>query len=222
MTTRNELSAEELEELVYKVICWMKQWALWDSPTIYSRGKAFSAFSEMADFLGMAERKQSGWRGWEDVWVWGYGLEELEGLRDALDLFALAIECGDSLDLLLEQGIYAAEFDSLPDAAQICLLRHMALFESCEDWWYSEYLENGVRFQDTEFDSFDEYWELESANQEEFKLELLEQCLRDPWESSSYNGEVAKLILGELDGILEPYHLRRWENPFYDFSLCIG
>lgn len=223
MKIKNGLSAEQLEELVYKVICWMKKWGLWDFSTIFSRGKAFSSYHKRADYFGTAERKQSGWRGWEDVWVWGYGLEEMgEDLQDILDCYALAIECGDSLDLLLEQGIYTAEFDSLPDAAQICLLRHMALFESCEQWWHDIYLEEGVCFQDTEFDSFDEYWELESVNQEEFKLELLKQCLRDPRESIGYNGEVAKLVLGELDEILKPYHLQYWADSYCDISLCIG
>lgn len=219
MTAGSRLSEKGLEELVYKVICWMKKWALWDSSLIFSRGKAFSSFREMADFFGTAERNQFGWRNWEDVWVWDYGFEELsQDLQETLELFVLAIECGGTL----AEGIYTADFDRLPDAAQICLLRNIYLFESSESWWYEAYLTEGMCFDDTEFDSYDEYWELESANQEEFKLELLKQCLRNPWESAGYNGEVAKLILGELDEILEPYHLRYWVDSFCGFSLCIG
>lgn len=231
MKIKNGLSAEELEDLVYKIICWMKKWALWDSSTIYSRGKAFSSYHKRADYFGMAERKQSGWRGWEDVWVWDYGFEELgEDLQDKLDLFALVIECGSSLIDLLEQGIYTADFYSLPDAARICLLRNIYLFESSESWWYEAYLKDGVRFDDTEFDSFDEYQELESANREEFKLDLLTEYLSSgksmfcgPREEDyGYNREVAKLVLGELDEILKPYHLRRWMDLYSDLPLSIG
>lgn len=222
MTERNRLSEEELEELAYKVICWMKKWVLWDSVMIFSRGKAFSSFP---DGLGMAGRKQAGWRDWEDVWVWSYGPKELrkvflDDFVHDLDRYALTIECGERLADLFTVGIYAADFDSLPDAAQVCLLRHMALFESCEDWWYSIYLEEGVRFDDTEFDSFDEYWELESDNQEEFKLELLKECLSSPRDSNSYNEEVAKLVLGELDEILGPYHLQT--DSCFDGLIHIG
>lgn len=160
---------------MYEVICWMKKWALWKDSTIFSRGKAFSSSPEMADYLGIAERKQSGWRNWEDVWVWDYGLEELgKGLQEILDWYDLAIECDETL---MVEEIYTADFYSLPDAARICLLHNIYLFESSEEWWHDAYLEDGVRFDATEFDSFDEYWELESANQEKFKLEMLRDCL---------------------------------------------
>lgn len=231
MTTRDGLSAEELEDLVYKVICWLKKWVLWDGCVIFSRGKAFSSYNEREHYREMAERKQSGWRNWEDVWVWDYGFEELcQDLQDVLDEDVLAIECGGTLQTMLLEKIYTADFYSLPDAARICLLRNIYLFESSESWWYEAYLKDGVRLDDTEFDSFDEYRELESDNREEFKLDVLEECLSSlrllfhnpEREGYSYNRAVAKLILGELDEILKPYHLRRWVDPYSELPLCIG
>ncbi len=213
---------EELEELVAQIVCWLKKWAFWDdSSTIYSREKAFSGFSGMADFFGMAERKQSGWRNQEDVWAWDYRFEELgENLQMLLNElgYVLVMDCSDSLSRLFAQGTYSADFDSLPDAAQVSLLHRMDLFELCEDWWYERYLEEGVRFEATEFDSFDEYWELESENQEEFKLEQFKNCLREPRLSNGYNEEAAKLIRRELDEILKSYRLLCWTNASGDIA----
>lgn len=206
MAQRVELSAEDREELAYKLICWMKKWGLWDHTTLFSRETHYSSgiISKLA---------QPGWRGWEDVWTSPYTGE----FREKLDTDQFLVDCNYTLGTLLEYKLYAAEFDSLPADTQTALLRRTDLFEACVDW-YGEYLESGGGFDDTEFDSFDEYWILESVNRDDFKLELLMEYLYAPLyggmtvlhgviEDTAYNKKVAELPLHELEGILEPYHL---------------
>lgn len=203
MAQRVELSAEDREELAYKLICWMKKWGLWDHTTLFSRETHYSSgiISKLA---------RPGWRGWEDVWTSPYTGE----FREKLDTDQFLVDCNYTLGTLLEYKLYAAEFDSLPADTQTALLRRTDLFEACVDW-YGEYLESGGGFDDTEFDSFDEYWILESVNRDDFKLWLLRDYLYAPLdggrfsviEDTAYNKKVAELPFHELEGILEPYHL---------------
>lgn len=203
MAQRVELSAEDREELAYKLICWMKKWGLWEDTTLFSRETHYSSgiISKLA---------RPGWRGWEDVWTSPYTGE----FREELDTDQFLVDCSYTLETLLEYKLYAAEFGSLPADTQTALLRRTDLFEACVDW-YGEYLESGGGFDDTEFDSFDEYWILESVNRDDFKLWLLRDYLYAPLdggrfsviEDTAYNKKVAELPFHELEGILEPYHL---------------
>ena len=165
MAQRVELSAEDREELAYKLICWMKKWGLWEDTTLFSRETHYSSgiISKLA---------RPGWRGWEDVWTSPYTGE----FREELDTDQFLVDCSYTLETLLEYKLYAAEFGSLPADTQTALLRRTDLFEACVDW-YGEYLESGGGFDDTEFDSFDEYWILESVNRDDFKLWLLRDYL---------------------------------------------
>ena len=55
MAQRVELSAEDREELAYKLICWMKKWGLWDHTTLFSRETHYSSgiISELARLAGL-------------------------------------------------------------------------------------------------------------------------------------------------------------------------
>lgn len=198
-----ELSAEDRGELAYKLICWMKKWGLWEYTTLFSREICYSSGS-------ISKLARPGWRGWADVWTAPLSEEFTEEFREELDTVQLLVDCGGPLEALLESKRYTAEFYRLPADAQAALLRRTDLFEACVDW-YGEYLERGMGFDDTEFDSFDEYWSLESVNRDDFKRELLMDHLRVPLYSgiadTAYNEKVAELLLHELEGILEPYHL---------------
>lgn len=204
MAQRVELSAEDREELAYKLICWMKKWGLWEYTTLFSRETCYSSgiISELA---------RPGWRSWEDVWTAPLSEEFTEEFREDLDTVQFLVDCGGtSLETLLESKLYAAEFGSLPADAQTALLRRTDLLEACVDW-YGEYLESGMGFDDTKFDSFDEYWALESVNRDDFKLELLMEHLCAPLyggiSDTTYNEKVAELILLELEEILKIYYL---------------
>lgn len=131
MAQRVELSAEDREELAYKLICWMKKWGLWEDTTLFSRETNYSS-----DIISKLARP--GWRGWEDVWTSPYTGE----FREELDTAQFLVECSRTLETLLEFKLYAAEFDSLPADTQTALLRRTDLFEACVDW-YGEYLESG-------------------------------------------------------------------------------
>lgn len=220
--------AKELEGSAYEIICWLKKWGMWDA-TIYSGGKRFSSFH-----VGK-EQEISGWRGLADVWVAPCRAEDCDEYFQYMlneNMFTIDIGLGiDLLNLLFKRGLYAADFDCLPDDAQMFILRHINLFESCVNW-YDEYLECGEGLDDTEFDSFDEYWELESDNQEEFKHDLLKACLYAPLDDglyrrlygdileTDYNKKLAELILREFEEILEKYHLQYWADQYTGMVSC--
>ena len=84
MAQRVELSAEDREELAYKLICWMKKWGLWDHTTLFSRETHYSSgiISKLA---------RPGWRGWEDVWTSPYTGEFREELDTDQFLSIVAI-----------------------------------------------------------------------------------------------------------------------------------
>lgn len=203
-----------MEDLVYEVICLLKKWNLWDGE-IFSGGCCYYSSAPEAE-----EKKEatSGWRGLEDVWISHYNVEDFCGeFRYELQGYKMIILCNDSLRDLFKHQRYVAKFDELSDAAQVTVLRHMDLFESITEW-YETYREENAGFDDTEFDSFEEYWELEMENQEQHKLKMMKQHLQGYGWDESYNEAIAALIIQEFETILKKRGLR-FSTDFYGYAL---
>lgn len=97
----------------------------------------------------------------------------------------------------------------------------MDLFESSTEW-YEAYREENASLDDTAFDSFDEYWEIEMENQEQHKMEMLREILggnnlfRPYNQDEPYNKAIAELIIQEFEAILKKHSLRFWTDIYGD------
>ena len=204
---KRTLTDEELDELLYEVIRFLKDWCLWESVSICCApaGKQFISYAE--EDLDTPQ----GLREIPDVWISEYcethcAPEYLGGGKD--QTMVIMCEGETPLNNLLN-GNYSAEFSELSGDAQQFILQHEELLGDWYEWYREE-----PQLDETEFDSYEEYRELEDERQDTFIKEQIEAFLRDTG-SDSYDGEefrerLAGLISQKFYGLLDKYHQNHW------------
>ena len=207
MKKRKTLTDEELDELLYEVIRFLKDWGLWESVSIYCvpAGKQFSSYAEEDSDA------PQGFREIPDVWISEYyktycASEDPSGGKD--QTMVIMGEGDTPLNTLLN-GNYSAEFSELSGDAQQFILQHEELLGDWYEWYQEE-----PQLDETEFDSYEEYRELEDERQDTFKKEQIVTFLRDE-KYESYDGEefregLAELISQKFYGLLDKYHQDHW------------
>ena len=203
----------QVEALAYDLICFLKKWGLWRKMELYCLSTKRVFCDTVPDFHSSAlSAGHMGFRQLGDVYVASIDQERWDDSafqEPDLDEPVLVLECDDSqlYELVYEKNP-TIRLSQLSCTIREYVLKH-AIEESDELSFLRLDLEERPILDDTEFDSYDAYLEMELELEDEL-MELEDECRC---------GElVADRIIREFDALLERHGVF-WDSPYGVLSL---
>jgi len=166
----------QIENMVNEIITFLKKWDLWESVEIYCDGKRYLPYSNSNyDYIDMNDYQK----------VFDTSPEQLP---------LLYIWCeGTRLSSLLAYGVYEVRLSKLSDAERKYIIKAEKL-----DELHRLYYEDHSILEETDFDSYEEYFELERELEEQEIIEEL--CFFEPYNCGE---AVVEKIRREFYAIIE-------------------
>jgi len=215
-TEGKRLTPEEIDDFTYELIRFCFKWGLWEDTNIFSNGNRYAdclSGEESTDFRGFRVRitKERP----EDY------IYDVSGGKDYQELYVnpdhiLSMIMGERLCMLTDEGLFSAHLSELSeDGVHQLLALDPSILEEC----LGEIGESpDPILEQMEFESYDEFRELEDDLQDLRLLETIDRLRK--WRSVHYRGfddPVVSHVLEEFDGIFEKYGV--WYDPGYRWSL---
>lgn len=201
------MTEEKIEDFAYDFIRFLKKWNLWENTVVDCNGKRYFDYETDCG----AETYTCGFRSMHDICVCDSDpvsrarfLDE-EGAKKGA---AIVVECGSELHVLMLDHICMLDFYNLPNDTKQYLIEKYELREMA--------LENGYfpLLDDTEFDSYDEYMELE--------LEMEDEMMDDIWFLEFGWGETdfAYDVLQEMKILCQRHHICYKPVGYYCYGIA--
>jgi len=216
-TERKRLTPEEIDDFTFELIRFCFKWGLWEDTQIFSNGNRYSFClpgEESTDFRGFRVRitKER-----PEDYIPGL-LED----KDYQELYVnpdhiLSMKQGERLYMLTDEGLFAAELSKLSEEGvhQLLMLDHGILEEALG---VIEGEDPDPILEQMEFESYDEFRELEDDLQDLRLLEIIDHIRkRERVHYSGFKNPVVNRILEEFNGIFDKYGV--WYNSWLIGSL---